>query len=59
MQVEKLHNKKKISAKSKPKKGNEVSEDVSTGQIKRKGPAAKDGMKVISVNLACSISLVY
>ncbi|XP_042461128.1 transcription initiation factor TFIID subunit 1-like isoform X1 [Zingiber officinale] len=46
-EVEKLHSKKKIFAKLKPKKGNEVSEDVSTGLVKRKGPAAKDGMKVL------------
>lgn len=59
MQVEKLHSKKKISAKLKPKKGNEVSEDVSTGLVKRKGPAGKDGMKVVSINLACRVSLGY
>lgn len=52
MQLDKLHSERNFSGKVKPKKGNVVSEDLSTGLLKRKGAAAKDGIKVLSLSLS-------
>lgn len=51
MQVEKLHPEMNLPGKIKPKKANGVSEDISTGLLKRKSVAPKEGIKVELPNI--------